>query len=113
MTAMKNIFLFLLSFITTAICIEAFLKLSRITPPTLKYYNSTYGSLNRPNIDYFKSVEGLYVGKSNYDGRFRENYGKRKTDKKTLRIVLIGDSFVEGIDVFSNNHFAGYIENIL
>ncbi len=110
---MKKIFVFVAGFIFVSLGIEAFLKLSRITPPTLKYYNKTYGSLNRANIDYFKSVEGLYIGSTNYDGRFRESYPKRKSDKKTLRIMLMGDSFVEGIDVFSHNHFAQYLENLL
>lgn len=110
---MKKAFIFLSIFFVTSLCVEAFLKLTRITPPTLKAYTPVYGSLNRPYIDYFKSVEGLYIGKTNYDGRFRENYPKRKGDKKTLRIVLVGDSFVEGIDVFSSNHFASYVEKLL
>ncbi len=110
---MKNLILFLITFGITVLGIEFFLNTTRITPPTLKYYNPVYGSLNRPNIDYYKAVEGLYVGKTNYDGRFRENYPKRKDDKKTLRILLMGDSFVEGIDVFSHNHFARYMEELL
>ena len=110
---MKKVLIFLFVFGLTSIGIEFFLKLTRITPPTLKYYNPVYGSLNRPNISYFKSTEGLYIGNTNYDGRFRENYPKRKADKKTLRILLIGDSFVEGIDVFSSNHFANFVEELL
>jgi hypothetical protein len=110
---MKNFLIFILVLIISTIALEGFLKETRIAPPTLKYYNKDYGSLNRPDIDYFKSVEGFYIGKTNYDGRFRENYPKRKKDKKTLRILLVGDSFVEGIDVFSHNHFARYMEEIL
>lgn len=110
---MKNIIIFLSVLFATAAGIEGLLKITRITPPTLKYYDPVYGSLNRPDIDYFKSTEGMFVGSTNYDGRFRETYPKRKQDKNTLRILLIGDSFVEGIDVFSTNHFAQYIENLL
>jgi hypothetical protein len=110
---LKNAFIFLGALIITIIGLEVFLNFTRITPPTLKYYDKEYGSLNRPNIKYFKSVEGLMVGNTNYDGRFRENYPFRKADKKTLRILLLGDSFVEGIDVFGQNHFAQYLEDIL
>lgn len=110
---MKNIFLFVATLLITVLVMEVYLRYTRITPPTVKYYDKNFGSLNRPNIDYFKSVEGYYVGPTNYDGRFRENYPKRKQDKKTLRVLLIGDSFVEGIDVLSRNHFATYMENII
>lgn len=89
---------------------DRFLNLTRITPPILKYYDETYGALNVPGIRYMKSREGFFLGTTNYDGRFRENYPKRKKDKNTLRIILVGDSFVEGIDVLSRNHFASIME---
>lgn len=110
---MKNICLFILSVFGTLLFFEIYLKSTRITPPTAKYFNDTFGALNRPNIDYMKCKEGLYLGKTNYDGRFRENYPMRKNSKKTLRIGLIGDSFVEGIDVFSRDHFAQIMEDKL
>lgn len=110
---MKNILLFIGTTLITLIFFEIFLKGTRITPPTAKYFNEIFGALNRPNIDYMKCKEGLYLGKTNYDGRFRENYSMRKKDKKTLRIGLIGDSFVEGIDVFSRDHFAQIMEDKL
>ncbi len=110
---MKNIIIFIFTTLIMSFCVDYFLKFTRISAATLKYYNEEYGSLNRSNISYFKSVEGLYVGNTNYDGRFREDYSPQKADKKTLRILLMGDSFVEGIDVFSVNHFAQYIETIL
>jgi hypothetical protein len=103
----------LLVMLITAFVLDRYLNLTRITPPVLKYYNSKYGALNTPNINYMKSREGLFLGTTNYDGRFRENYPKRKTDSNTLRIILIGDSFVEGIDVYGRNHFAAIIEELV
>lgn len=113
MNKAKYISLFILSGLLTVFGMDAFLKNTKITPPILKYYDDIYGSLNRANLNYYKSVEGFYIGNTNYDGRFRENYPKRKTDKSTLRILLIGDSFVEGIDVLSRDHFAQVMEDSL
>jgi hypothetical protein len=110
---MKKLVLFMLYTFLSVILLEVFLKFSQTTPPPIKYYDKVYGSLNRPNMDYFKSVEGYFIGRTNSDGRFGENYTKRKGDPKALRILLIGDSFVEGIDVFSKNHFARHIERNL
>jgi hypothetical protein len=100
-------------FLATVICLDRFMNYARVTPPILKYYNKEYGALNVPNIEYLKTKEGLYLGQTNYDGRFRENYPKKRIDSTTFRIILVGDSFVEGIDVLSRNHFAVYMEEIL
>lgn len=97
----------------TLLALDLFLKATRISPPVLKYYNEEFGALNVPNIKYMKFREGLFLGETNYDGRFRENYPKRKNDTSVLRIVLVGDSFVEGIDVFSRHHFAAHMERIM
>ena len=99
--------------LVTLFAVDRFLNVTRITPPILKYYNEEYGALNVPNIKYLKSREGFFLGETNYDGRFRENYPKRKTDSNTLRIILVGDSFVEGIDVLARNHFAAYMERLI
>jgi hypothetical protein len=110
---MKNLLLFLLACAGTLLFFDFFMKQVRITPPILKYYDDEFGSLNRPAISYLKSTQGFFMGNTNYDGRFREAYAKRKKDKQTLRILLVGDSFVEGIDVLSRNHFAQYMEDTL
>jgi hypothetical protein len=110
---MRKLIIFTCCFSISVLCLELFLKYTRITPPLLKTFDENFGSINRPNIDYFKSLEGYFIGSTNYGGRFRENYPKRKSNKSILRILLIGDSFVEGIDVFSRNHFAEYMEKKL
>lgn len=97
----------------TICLLDLYLNLTKTTPPILKYYNETFGALNVPNIKYLKSKEGFFIGSTNYDGRFRETYPKRKIQKNSFRIILVGDSFVEGIDVLSRNHFANYMEQIL
>lgn len=89
---------------------EIYLRYTRITSPVLKYFDHEYGSLNRPNIHYMKSVEGYFVGNTNYAGRFRESYLPSKNSKDILRILLLGDSFVEGLDVLGVNHFATLLE---
>jgi hypothetical protein len=110
---MKNLILFFTAALATLVFFDFFMKQVKITPPILKYYHEVYGSLNRPEINYLKATQGLFIGNTNYDGRFRESYLKKKQDRKTLRIALVGDSFVEGIDVLSRNHFAQYMEDTL
>jgi hypothetical protein len=110
---MKSFLVFVSIGLGTLLFFDFFMKQVKITPPVLKYYQAEFGSLNRANIHYFKSIQGLFLGNTNYDGRFREAYPKRKTSKQTLRILLVGDSFVEGIDVLSRNHFAQYMEDTL
>ena len=109
----KTILISILIFISTIVLLDRYLNLTRITPPVLKYYNEEFGALNAPNIDYLKFRESIFLGSTNYDGRFRENYPKKKADSSILRIVLIGDSFVEGIDVFGRDHFAAYMERLI
>jgi hypothetical protein len=110
---MKNLLYFLAAAIGTLLFLDFFMKQVKITPPILKYYHDEFGSLNRPGINYLKSTQGLFIGSTNYDGRFREAYPQKKSDRKTFRILLVGDSFVEGIDVLSRNHFAQYMEDTL
>lgn len=109
----KNLFVAFCLFLATVVGLDRFMNLARVTPPILKYYHKEYGALNVPNMQYLKSKEGLFLGTTNYDGRFRENYPKRRTDSSEYRIILVGDSFVEGIDVMSRNHFAAYMESLL
>ena len=110
---LKSGLVWLLVAAITTVSLEYFLDLTRIASPLLKYYDEDFGSLNRSDIKYFKCKEGLYVGSTNYDGRFRESFPKRKSSKRVLRVGLIGDSFVEGIDVFSANHFGTLMEKQL
>ncbi|MGB4773099.1 MAG: hypothetical protein WBP58_16675 [Chitinophagaceae bacterium] len=110
---LKNIAFAVVLFLLTVVIVDRFMNYARVTPPILKYYHKEYGALNVPDIEYLKSKEGLYLGKTNYDGRFRENYPKRRQDSTAYRIILVGDSFVEGIDVMSRNHFAVHMENIM
>jgi hypothetical protein len=110
---MKKVFLFILGAVLSLLFFELYLRYARITPPVLKFFNNEFGSLNRTNIRYMKSVEGYFVGNTNYAGRFRENFSPLKNSKEILRILLIGDSFVEGIDVLSANHFAARLESEL
>jgi hypothetical protein len=102
-----------IALILTVFFLDRYLNWTRITPPILRYYNEKFGALNVPNLKYLKVKESLFLGETNYDGRFRENYPKRRADPGTLRIILIGDSFVEGIDVLSRNHFASHMERLL
>jgi len=110
---MKKGLIYLLGTVCSLLFFELYLRYARITPPILKYYDHDFGSQNRPYIHYMKSREGYFVGNTNYAGRFRENYSPLKDSNNVLRILLIGDSFVEGIDVLSVNHFAARLESDL
>ncbi len=109
---MKNLLVFLLVLFITTLGLDTFLKCSMICPPTVKYYDSAYGALNRPNIEYVKFKEGFFMGTSTRDGRWKDTCSA-DSDSNKLNILMIGDSFVEGIDVLSRHHFSSILSSNL
>jgi len=109
---MKKIGFFLLSFIITVIIIEIFFRKAEISPPFLSQYDEKFGLVNTPDLDYIKFKEGFFIGTSNEHGRYGDNYTLDKPSN-TIRIVFVGDSYVEGLDVFSKDHFVRIIEKKL
>jgi lysophospholipase L1-like esterase len=56
--------------------------------------------------------EGFSIGRFNKFRYMGPGYPKQKGEN-TIRIALLGDSFVEGFQVFDRNHFRYFLENEL
>ncbi|MEE8473832.1 MAG: SGNH/GDSL hydrolase family protein [Myxococcota bacterium] len=103
---------FVTSFLLTAGGIEAFMKQSGAVPPLTSYFHPELGLYSRPNVKLLKFKEGFFIGESYSGSRYGEDYPKSKP-RGAYRIALIGDSFVEGLDVFSRHHFRAFMERDL
>jgi hypothetical protein len=97
----------------TILFFEFFLRFTEITLPSFVYDSPKFGRIQKPGADYFNILaEGFGMGKVNKFGYLGPAYPKHK-DQNTLRIALVGDSFVEGIQVFDRQHYRHILEKKL
>lgn len=110
---MKSIFLsivkFGLSFLIGLILIESYIQLAEIDSTSISKNDSLLGSSIKPNKKLIAFNEGFYLGGSNKYGYWGPSYDIKKPDD-CFRIALIGDSYVEGHQVFERNHFRSLLE---
>ena len=102
--ALKWLVTFVVSLLFSTCVLDFYVKFSDTVPPVISYYHPELGLFSRPNLRWSKFKEGFYIGESYSNSRFGENHPKKKP-ADTFRIALIGDSFVEGLDVLSRHHF--------
>jgi hypothetical protein len=92
---------------------EFFLRFTEISLPSFVYDDPQRGRTHKANADIFSIlVEGFCMGEVNELGYMGPAYPSEKKPG-TLRIALIGDSYVEGIQVFERQHFRGILEKQL
>jgi hypothetical protein len=70
------------------------------------------GTVFRPNKDLVSFKEGFYMGGTNEYGYLGPAYPPSK-EPGTIRIALIGDSYVEGFQLFDRYHFRTVLESEL
>jgi hypothetical protein len=110
---MKNTAIFLFTFFIAIIFFEIFLRTTEIMLPSYVYDNPDLGRTQRPlALVNTVGAEGFYMGRVNKDGYVGRFYNKEK-DKNTFRIALIGDSYIEGLQIFERNHFETYLRENL
>ena len=112
MVILKKIIITSIFALLGLLVMEVFFKLTKFTRPTITEYNEELGTMNKANFLWVKFKEGFYIGRTNNYGLLHE---KEPTVNKsaTLKIGLIGDSFVAGDDVFSRDHFGRIFEDSL
>jgi hypothetical protein len=112
LTTIKNTFLFLVVLIISFIAIELFLSLAEINSLSSSTNDPVLGSklISGRNQIFFN--EGFSLGKVNEFGYLGKGYPYEK-DTNVFRIALLGDSYVEGCQVFSRDHFGTIIEKTL
>lgn len=109
---LKIALLFFLYFIVTLLLCDLFINFGGIYSVNNTQYTEGIGKTMRPNLQYIYFNEGFAMGKTSAYGYFGKEYPKEK-NKAITRIALLGDSFVEGIQLLDRNHFATLIEDKL
>ncbi|NNC95151.1 MAG: SGNH/GDSL hydrolase family protein [Chitinophagales bacterium] len=112
MKRIKDILILGLTFTVMMIALESYIKWAFVMSVSHSDYDETIGRIRRPNMRYVWNTEGLGVREYNSFGYLGPSYGKEKKDN-TIRVALIGDSFVEGFQVFERNHFRSVLERTL
>lgn len=112
MKKILNIILFGISFLITLVVIDQYIKYAGFVEPSLTDYNEELGRCRRSNQDFTVFNEGFSMGNYN-DGRYRGPYYPEIKNESTMRVALLGDSWIEGLQVFDREHMRSVIENDL
>jgi lysophospholipase L1-like esterase len=100
---------FLLGFLGVLLILELFIQQTHIVD---RSYNDVYediGRGRRANMPYMMFNEGFSIGRFNKYRYLGPDYPPEK-DRSVIRIALLGDSFVEGFQVFNRDHFRSVLE---
>lgn len=109
----RNIALFIFSFVIGILFFEIFLRTTEIMLPSYVYDNPELGRTQKPlALVNTVGAEGFYMGRINKFGYVAKAYDKEK-NKDVFRIALIGDSYIEGLQIFERDHFETYLRQML
>lgn len=103
---------FLVAFLVTMLILEGYVYTSGASRKSEVYFNDSFGKAYQPQYDYIWFSEGFSMGSVNEGGYLGPFYTEEKPDS-VKRIVLLGDSYVEGFQVFDRNHFRNHLERNL
>ena len=113
---MKKIFTWILKFAVAAaltlLFIEVFFRYSELFLPSIILDDPKLGMLRKPNAQIFQLFEGFCMGDVNQYGYYGPGYPPSR-DSNSIRIALIGDSYVQGIELFDRYHFRNLLEKKL
>lgn len=112
MKIVKNIFLFLLTLTIVLWIGDLYLRMSGIQDPSNNKFDPTLGRIRRENFKYVKLNEGFSISNFNDYSYLGPSYSPEKPDS-IIRIALLGDSYIEGFQVFERDHFRSITENKL
>lgn len=112
MKNIKTLGFFLIGLISSTFLLDLYLQFAEINTLPFTKTDSKYGSLLVPNKKFLVFNEGFSMGRINSYGYFGTSYPKIRKSQ-TFRVVLIGDSYVEGIQLFERNHFRNILEKSL
>jgi len=112
MKMIKQIFLFSISFISIFILSEIFIRTSNLASVSSTEFYNDIGRGRRTNLNYLYFNEGFGIGKFN-EYRYIGKSNTLKKNKNTIRIALIGDSYVESFQIFERDYFGEIAENYL
>ncbi len=103
---------FALASLVTFACFEAYFRATEISLPSFVVDDPVLGRTFRPNARAALVQEGFYMDRINAYGYLGPSY-PRERKEGTLRIALIGDSFVEAFQVFPDYSLRSVLESEL
>ena len=112
MKSIKNIVLFIISFVIILLIGELYLQTAEINALSVTRNDMKLGSALKPNKKLIFFNEGFYIGGVNGYGYYGPGYPPDK-EINTLRIALIGDSYVEAHQLFDRQSMRALIEKEL
>lgn len=102
----------LIGLAATLLTLEIYVRLGHIAgTSTTEIYNDI-GRGRRANMNYLFFNEGLGIGRFN-NHRFIGNDVEHARKPNSLRIAILGDSYVEGFQVLNRHHFCYITEKVL
>lgn len=118
MKYIKNTLLFLLGMATMLIVAEIFISKAKVIEYSLGQYYDDIGKglpSDRTSLMFTEGFGIFYTNSDRYIGEGKGHNGplRKSQSKDTIRIALIGDSFVESFQVFERDYFGSIAENIL
>lgn len=112
MSIVKRIFHFFAGLLLILLLSEGYLRWAGISERSDVSYVEGQGKILRPNQEMIRHSEGFAITRSN---AHRHLGPDRSTDKPDngLRIALLGDSFIEGYQVWDRDHLRSVLEHEL
>ena len=101
-----------LAFLLTMGGLELFLRTTGAVLPSFVQDDARFGRLLRPGMSLQFVNEGFYLGRVNAHGFLGPDHAPQR-DHGEIRVALLGDSFVEGFQVFDRDHFRSRLERAL
>jgi hypothetical protein len=109
---LANGFRFAAAALVTFVCFEAYFRATEISLPSFVSDHPVLGRTFRPNARAALVQEGFYMDRINAYGYLGPSY-PREREEGTLRVALIGDSFVEAFQVFPDYSLRSVLEKEL
>lgn len=104
MITIKNTSFFLLSFALVLFGVDLFLRVSYIENTSPTDFTRPYGRCRVKDRTFVHFNEGFGIGRFNA-GRYLGTYYPQEKQEGVIRIAALGDSYVEGFQVFERDHF--------
>ncbi len=109
---MKKIFYYILALGLSLSILDLYLNAAEIITPNATHYDTKIGVITKQNKDIIGFNEGFFIGRTNNYGYWGPGYPQTK-EKDVIRIALIGDSYIEGLQMFDRDHLRSIIEGKL
>jgi hypothetical protein len=112
MKAVKQLILFSVGFLITFLACEIFIQYSHISSVSSTEFYEDIGRGRRKDLEYVYFNEGFGVGRFNEFRYIGKSIPPERKDS-TIRVILLGDSYVESFQIFERDYFGNIAERML